>query len=37
MPNEFRLGLITVAAGETKAGARRFAAGGGRHGAATTE
>jgi hypothetical protein len=30
--NEFRLGLTTVATGETEAGARRFAAGGGRHG-----
>ena len=34
---EFRLGLTTVATGEIEAGARRFAAGGGRHGAATTE
>jgi enoyl-CoA hydratase len=31
--NEFRLGLATVATGETEAGARRFAAGAGRHGA----
>ena len=31
--NEFRLGLATVATGETEAGARRFAAGVGRHGA----
>jgi enoyl-CoA hydratase len=31
--NEFRLGLATVASGETEAGARRFAAGAGRHGA----
>jgi enoyl-CoA hydratase len=30
--NEFRLGLATVATGETEAGARRFAAGIGRHG-----
>jgi enoyl-CoA hydratase len=32
--NEFRLGIATVATGETEAGARRFAAGVGRHGAA---
>jgi enoyl-CoA hydratase len=31
--NEFRLGIATVASGETEAGARRFAAGAGRHGA----
>jgi enoyl-CoA hydratase len=30
--NEFRLGLATVATGETEAGARRFASGVGRHG-----
>jgi len=30
--NEFRLGVATVATGETEAGARRFAAGIGRHG-----
>ena len=30
--NEFRLGLATVASGETEAGARRFASGKGRHG-----
>ncbi len=30
--NEFRLGLATVATGETEAGARRFASGKGRHG-----
>ena len=30
--NEFRLGIATVASGETEAGARRFAAGAGRHG-----
>lgn len=30
--NEFRLGIATVATGETEAGARRFAAGIGRHG-----
>lgn len=35
--NEFRLGLATVATGETEAGARRFAAGAGRHGAAGLE
>jgi len=34
--NEFRLGLATVATGETEAGARRFAAGIGRHGEAAT-
>jgi enoyl-CoA hydratase len=33
--NEFRLGIATVATGETEAGARRFANGAGRHGAAT--
>jgi enoyl-CoA hydratase len=32
--NEFRLGIATVASGETEAGARLFAAGVGRHGAA---
>jgi enoyl-CoA hydratase len=32
--NEFRLGLATGATGETEAGARRFASGAGRHGAA---
>jgi enoyl-CoA hydratase len=31
--NEFRLGIATVNSGETEAGARRFAAGAGRHGA----
>jgi enoyl-CoA hydratase len=30
--NEFRLGIATVATGETEVGARRFAAGAGRHG-----
>jgi enoyl-CoA hydratase len=30
--NEFRLGLTTIDSGETEAGARRFAAGSGRHG-----
>ena len=30
--NEFRLGIATVATGETEDGARRFAAGIGRHG-----
>ena len=34
--NEFRLGMATVATGETEAGARRFAAGAGRHGAAAS-
>lgn len=34
--NEFRLGLATVATGETEHGARRFAAGIGRHGVAAT-
>jgi enoyl-CoA hydratase len=34
--NEFRLGMATVATGETEAGARRFAAGIGRHGGAAT-
>ncbi len=33
--NEFRLGIATVATGETEAGARRFAAGAGRHGRPT--
>jgi enoyl-CoA hydratase len=37
MLNEFRLGLATVATGETEAGARRFAAGVGRHGTTATE
>ena len=32
--NEFRLGIATVATGETEDGARRFAAGAGRHGVA---
>ncbi len=35
--NEFRLGLATVASGESEAGARRFAAGAGRHGEATPD
>ena len=34
--NEFRLGIATVATGETEDGARRFAAGDGRHGVAAT-
>jgi enoyl-CoA hydratase/carnithine racemase len=34
--NEFRLGMATVATGETEAGARRFASGIGRHGAPAT-
>jgi enoyl-CoA hydratase len=32
--HEYRLGIATVASGETEAGARRFAAGVGRHGKA---
>jgi len=32
--NEFRLGIATVNSGEAEAGARRFASGRGRHGAA---
>jgi len=32
--NEFRLGIATVNSGEAEAGARRFAAGDGRHGTA---
>jgi enoyl-CoA hydratase len=35
--NEFRLGIATVATGETEAGARRFAAGAGRHGVSLSE
>jgi enoyl-CoA hydratase len=35
--NEFRLGIATVATGETEAGARRFAAAAGRHGAPVSE
>jgi enoyl-CoA hydratase len=35
--NEFRLGLATIATGETEAGGRRFAAGAGRHGATATQ
>src|SRR5438309_8050063 len=35
--NEFRLGIATVASGETEAGARRFAAGIGRHGTPADE
>jgi enoyl-CoA hydratase/carnithine racemase len=34
--NEFRLGIATVATGETEDGARRFAAGAGRHGVAAS-
>jgi enoyl-CoA hydratase len=34
--NEFRLGLATVATGETEAGARHFASGAGRHGKSAT-
>jgi len=32
--NEFRLGIATINSGEAEAGARRFASGSGRHGAA---
>ena len=35
--NEFRLGIATVESGESEAGARRFAAGAGRHGATAPE
>ncbi len=35
--NEFRHGVTTVATGETEAGARRFAAGAGRHGSGTID
>jgi enoyl-CoA hydratase len=35
--NEFRLGMATIASGETEAGAGRFAGGLGRHGAAVSE
>jgi len=35
--NEFRLGIAAVESGETEAGARRFAAGAGRHGAPVDE
>ena len=35
--NEFRLGIATIESGETEAGARRFAAGAGRHGASVEE
>jgi enoyl-CoA hydratase len=35
--NEFRLGIATVNSGESEAGARRFAAGAGRHGTAVRE
>ena len=34
--NEFRLGIATVATGETEDGARRFASGAGRHGRAAS-
>ena len=37
MLNEFRLGMATIASGEADAGAKRFAAGVGRHGAAVSE
>ncbi len=35
--NEFRLSIATVDTGETEAGARRFAAGAGRHGSPVDE
>ncbi len=35
--NEFRLGLAALATGEAEQGARRFAAGSGRHGEGTEE
>jgi enoyl-CoA hydratase len=35
--NEFRRGMATIATGETEAGARRFAAGEGRHGSGTID
>ena len=36
LPRLIRLGLATIATGETEAGARRFASGSGRHGASAT-
>jgi enoyl-CoA hydratase len=36
MLNELRLGMATLASGESDAGARRFASGAGRHGSAVT-
>jgi hypothetical protein len=33
--NEFRLGSLTIASGESQAGAAAFASGKGRHGAST--
>ena len=37
MVNELRLGMVTIASGETEAGAKRFASGVGRHGAAVPD
>jgi enoyl-CoA hydratase len=37
MLNEFRLGMATIASGETREGASRFAAGAGRHGEAAAD
>ena len=37
MLNEFRLGMATLASGESDAGARRFASGAGRHGSAVPD
>jgi enoyl-CoA hydratase len=37
MVNELRLGMVTIASGETEAGARRFASGVGRHGLAVPD
>ena len=37
MVNEFRHGMTTIASGETEAGAKRFASGLGRHGAALSD
>jgi enoyl-CoA hydratase len=37
MVNELRLGFLTIASGETEAGAKRFASGAGRHGSAVSD
>lgn len=37
MVNELRLGMVTIASGETEAGAKRFASGAGRHGSAVPD
>ena len=37
MVNELRLGMVTIASGETEAGAKRFASGVGRHGSAVPD